>query len=109
MAQRMEVQFTDDIDGGPADTTISFVVDGTGYEIDLSAAHAEEVRQAVQPFLAAARKAGSSRRRAGRVVRASGPAPSAVRAWARTEGIKVSDRGRVPAELIVKYREAHAH
>ncbi|HUZ23875.1 MAG TPA: Lsr2 family protein [Streptosporangiaceae bacterium] len=107
MAQRMEVQFTDDIDGGPADTTISFAVDGTGYEIDLSAAHAEEIRQAVQPFVTAARKVGG--RRTGKSGRAVGPDPSAVRAWARTEGMKVSDRGRVPADLIVKYREAHAH
>lgn len=107
MAQRMEVQFTDDIDGGPADTTISFVVDGTGYEIDLSAAHAEEVRQAVQPFVAAARKVGSSGRRASRGARASGPPPATVRAWAKTEGIKVSDRGRVPAELIVRFQAAN--
>jgi Lsr2 len=107
MAQRMEIQFTDDLDGGPADTTISFVVDGTAYEIDLSTAHAEEFRQAVQPFVAAARKVGSSARRAAKGARASGPTPSAVREWAKAEGIKVSDRGRVPAELIVKFREAN--
>jgi hypothetical protein len=107
MAQRMEIQFTDDLDGGPADTTITFAVDGTAYEIDLSAAHAEELRQAIAPFVAAARKVGSTARRAAKAARANGPSPSAVREWAKAEGIKVSDRGRVPSELIVKFREAN--
>jgi hypothetical protein len=107
MAQRMEIQFTDDLDGGPADTTITFAVDGTAYEIDLSAAHAEELRQAIAPFVASARKLGSSTRRAAKAARATGPSPSAVREWAKAEGIKVSDRGRVPAELIVKFSEAN--
>jgi hypothetical protein len=107
MAQRMEVQFIDDIDGGPADTTISFTVDGTSYEIDLSAAHAEEFRAAIRPFIAAARKVGATTRRAAKGVRSAGPSPSAVREWAKAEGIKVSDRGRVPAELTVRFREAN--
>jgi hypothetical protein len=109
MAQRMEVQFIDDIDGGPADTTISFTVDGTSYEIDLSAAHAQEFRAAIQPFIAAARKIGGSTRRASKTARATGPSPSAVREWAKAEGIKVSDRGRVPAELTVRFREANVN
>ena len=107
MAQRTQIVFTDDLDGGPADTTVSFTVDGTAYEIDLSTAHAEEFRTALQPFVAAARRVGSSSRRAGKSGRSGGPAPSAVREWAKGEGIKVSDRGRVPAELIVKFQAAN--
>jgi hypothetical protein len=107
MAQRMEIQFIDDIDGGPADTTVSFGIDGTAYEIDLSAAHAEEFRSALQPYLAAARKVGGSARRASRSARSGRPSPSAVREWAKAEGIKVSDRGRVPAELVVRFQEAN--
>ncbi|HEY5018597.1 MAG TPA: Lsr2 family protein [Streptosporangiaceae bacterium] len=107
MAQRTQIVFTDDLDGGPADTTVSFAVDGTAYEIDLSAAHAEEFRVALQPYVAAARRVGSSSKRAAKAGRSGGPNPSAVREWAKTEGIKVSDRGRVPAELIVKFQAAN--
>jgi hypothetical protein len=106
MARKMQVVFTDDIDGGPADETVKFAIDGTAFEIDLSTAHAEELRQALQPFIAAARKVGGSTRRASRSSRPAGPSPSDVRAWAKAEGLKVSDRGRVPDELIVKFRAA---
>jgi hypothetical protein len=106
VAQRTQIVFTDDLDGGPADTTVSFAIDGTAYEIDLSAAHAEELRAALQPFVAAARRVGGGTRRAAKGTR-TGPSPSAVREWAKTEGIKVSDRGRVPAELIVKFQAAN--
>jgi hypothetical protein len=106
MAQRMEVQFIDDIDGGPADTTVIFAVDGTTYEIDLSAAHAAELRAALEPFVRVARRVSSGSRRSGRSARSARPSPSAVREWARSEGIKVSDRGRVPAELVVRFQEA---
>jgi hypothetical protein len=100
----MEIQFIDDIDGTPADETIRFGIGGANYEVDLSAAHAQQLRKAVQPFIEAARRASS--RRAASPRRAGGPSPAAVREWAKSEGIKVSDRGRVPAELIVKFQTA---
>jgi Lsr2 len=111
MAQRTQVVFTDDIDGSEADTTIRFAVDGAASEIDLSAVHAGEFRKAVQPFIDAARKAGGSgaSRRAGTSrasSRPSGPSPSDVRAWAKDQGIEVKDKGRVPAELIVRFQAA---
>jgi hypothetical protein len=109
MAQRTEVRFVDDLDGSEADETVHFAVDGVQYEIDLSAAHAEELRAALKPFTDAARRVGRSTRSAGRSPRPSGPSPSAVREWARVEGIKVSDRGRVPAELVVKFQAASTH
>lgn len=64
MAQRAEINFVDDLDGSPANTTVSFAIDGTSYEIDLTTAHAQEFRDAVQPFIAAARRTGRSGRRA---------------------------------------------
>jgi hypothetical protein len=106
MAQTMQVVFTDDMDGGPAHETVNFGVDGTAFEIDLSTAHAEQLRQALEPYIAVARKMGGSSRRASRISRPAGPSPSDVRAWAKAEGLKVSDRGRVPDELIVKFRAA---
>jgi Lsr2 len=105
MAQKMQVVFTDDTDGGPADETVKFAIDGTAFEIDLSAAHADELRLALRPYIAVARKVSGSTRRASRS-RPAGPSPSDVRAWAKAEGLKVSDRGRVPDGLIVKFRAA---
>jgi D-alanyl-D-alanine carboxypeptidase len=110
MAQRTQVVFTDDIDGSPADTTIRFAVAGTAREIDLNAAHAEQFRQSVQPFIDAARKASGSASRRASASRASSrpaaPSPSEVRTWARGQGIEVKDKGRVPAELIVRFQAA---
>jgi Lsr2 len=108
MAQRTQIVFTDDIDGSDAETTIRFAAGGTEYEIDLNAAHAAEFRQAVRPYVDAARKAarGSPRQPGRSPSRAAGPDPSQVRAWARGQGLKVSDRGRVPDELIVRFRAA---
>jgi Lsr2 len=110
MAQRTQVVLTDDIDGSEADTTIRFAVDGTASEIDLNAVHAEEFRKALRPFIDAARKAGGGTSRRVSTGRASsrpnGPTPSDVRAWARGQGIEVKDKGRVPAELIVRFQAA---
>jgi hypothetical protein len=105
MAERIEVQFVDDIDGGPADTTLRFGVDGTSYEIDLSSAHAEELRNALRPFIAMARKPAAGRR-AARARRYPAPNPILVRDWARRQGIKVSSRGRLPDELVDLFQAA---
>jgi Lsr2 len=109
VAQRTEIVFTDDLDGGPADETVRFGIDGTQYEIDLSKTHADELRSALEPFVASARRAaggGGARRPARPAARRGGPSPSDVRAWARSEGIEVKDKGRVPAELVVKFQAA---
>jgi hypothetical protein len=109
VAQRTEIVFTDDLDGGPADETVRFGIDGTQYEIDLSKPHAGELRSALEPFIASARRvtaAGGGSRRASRPAARRGPNPSDVRAWARSEGIEVKDKGRVPAELVVKFQTA---
>ena len=108
MAQKIQTLFIDDIDGGEAEGTVRFGLDGTEYEIDLSAKHDEELRAALGTYVAHARKlGGTARRPAAR----SGRKPSAgdtvaVRAWARENGYDIKDRGRVPADLVAKYREA---
>jgi Lsr2 len=105
MAQRVEIQFIDDIDGTPATETIRFGVGGADYEIDLSAEHAKEFREAMEPFVAGARRVtGGGRPARGR---SGGPAPAAVRQWARSAGIEVSDRGRVPDDLIAQFQAAN--
>ena len=73
MAQKVQTLLIDDLDGGEADGTVRFGIDGTDYEIDLSARHAEALRKALGPYLGAARRAsGSAARRLGRGL--SGPA-----------------------------------
>jgi len=109
MAQKVQVLFTDDLDGSEAEGTVSFALDGTAYEIDLSTQNAAKLRSVLGPYTSAARKAGGASRRAGqgRTRRAAGGVnPVEVREWAKTNGIDVNDRGRVPASVIARYREA---
>jgi len=109
MAQRIQTLFIDDIDGGEADGTVRFALDGAEYEIDLSSKHDEELRSALRSYIAHARKVSGSARK-GAPAR-PGRKPStvdtvAVRAWARENGHDIKDRGRVPADLVAKYRAA---
>jgi Lsr2 len=110
MAQKIQTLLIDDLDGGQAEGTVRFGLDGAEYEIDLSAKHAEAMRKALEPYVSAARRAsGSAARRPGRNGRraaTAGPDSTAVREWAKAQGIEVKDRGRVPAELVVKFKAA---
>ena len=110
MAQKVQTLLIDDLDGGQAEDTVRFGLDGAEYEIDLSAKHAEAMRKALEPYVSAARRAsGSVARRPGRNggrAATAGPDSTAVREWAKAQGIEVKDRGRVPAELVVKFKAA---
>jgi len=109
MAQKVQTFFIDDIDGGEAEGTVHFGLDGTDYEIDLSAAHAEALRKALEEYIGAGRKvSGPARRGRGssRRTASGGPNSSDVREWAKAQGIEVKDRGRVPADLVVKFQAA---
>jgi hypothetical protein len=107
MAQHIQTLFIDDIDGGPAEGTVRFGLDGTDYEIDLSTEHNEELHKVLAGYVAHARKAGGTARRGPRGRRGDGaPDTRKVREWARAEGIDIKERGRVPAEVIEKYKAA---
>jgi hypothetical protein len=112
VAQKITTLFIDDIDGGAAEGTVRFALDGTEYEIDLNAKHSDELRSALGKYVTHARKVGGAARRAGRTAgRASRGAGSAlntteVRNWARENGYDIKDRGRVPADLVAKYQAA---
>ncbi len=110
MAQKVQTLFVDDIDGSDAEGTIRFGLDGTEYEIDLSTAHATELRETLSKYVSAGRRISGPARRTGRGAarkgRTSGPSPSKVREWAKGQGIEVRDRGRVPNELVVKFQAA---
>jgi len=111
VAQKIQTLFIDDLDGSEAEGTVRFGLDGTEYEIDLNAEHAQALRDALARYVRAARRArGSARRpaRAGRRAPAGGMDSTEVREWAKAQGIEVKDRGRVPAELVARFRAATA-
>lgn len=97
MAQSVQIISEDDLEGGPAEETVQFGVDGRQYEIDLSTANAEKLREALRPYAAAGRRAPSkSARTAGpRSSTGSNPETAKIRAWAKENGHQVSDRGRI--------------
>jgi hypothetical protein len=111
VAQKVQTLFVDDIDGSDAEGTVRFGLDGTDYEIDLNAKNAQALRDALARYTGAARRvSGSTRRqpRSGRKASANGLNTTEVREWAKAQGIEVKDRGRVPAELMVKFKAATA-
>ena len=107
MAQQIQTVFIDDIDGGEAAGTVRFALDGVDYEIDLSIEHTDELHTALGTYIGHARKVGGTSRRAPRGRRAgSAIDTTAVRSWAREQGIDIKDRGRVPANIVARYEAA---
>lgn len=110
MAQKVLVQFVDDLDGTSSEdvATVQFGLDGVAYEIDLNDANAERLRKICGDYVAAARRTG------GRVKRGTAPAGKAARAgeagqireWALENGFELSGRGRIAAHVIEAYQEA---
>lgn len=109
MAQIREVRLIDDLDGAPADETIEFGIDGRSYEIDLSGKNAGKLRDVFAAYVGAARRISATRRRS---TGPAGPARrpaidreqnQAIREWARKRSMKVSERGRIPAEILEAY------
>lgn len=111
MAQRTIVEFIDDLDGGTAEGTVTFALEGVEYEIDLSAEHQEELRTILAPWIEAGRRVGGRRTRSnGSSTPQSGQRRElleAMRTWGRANGYKVSNRGRVSRELQEAYEQAH--
>lgn len=110
MAQRVQIILEDDSDGSAADETVSFGLDGVEYEIDLSSRNASKLRESLAVWTGHARKTGGRRRRATSAAAKGGDStsPSDVRAWAQSQGLEVSSRGRVSAEVREAYDKAHA-
>lgn len=113
MAQRVQIILEDDYDGGEADETVSFGLDGAEYEIDLSTANATDLRNALAPWLGHARKLGGRKRSRSASPRAAsadsgGSSTSDIRAWALENGMDVSSRGRISSEVREAYEKAHA-
>jgi hypothetical protein len=108
MARKVQVLLEDDIDGSPGAETVQFSLDGKSYEIDLSVANAEKLREAFAPWIGAGRRSSAAtgsepRRRASR--RSEDTAD--IRRWATDNDIPVSTRGRISADLRARYEAAH--
>jgi len=103
MAQKTQVILVDDVDGSEANQTVTFALDGVTYEIDLNDEHAAALRESLEEWVGKARRTGG-RRSSGRR-RSSGPSDTQkIREWAREQGLEVSDRGRVSAEVRISVR-----
>ncbi|WP_250002106.1 Lsr2 family protein [Actinoplanes sp. M2I2] len=107
MAKQTITVLTDDLDGGDADHTIEFGLDGVNYTIDLSEKNAGKLRKALDPYLTVASKisrtAGNGRaatRPAAAPARANRDQNQAIRAWASKNGYEVSERGRIPSSIV---------
>lgn len=107
MSTRTIVELIDDLDGTPATETITFSLDGKEYEIDLNDDHARGLRSLVSPWAEHARKVSSTPSRA-RSRSGKDYDPAKVRAWARSQGIEVSARGRLDQGIIIAYKAGHA-
>ncbi|WP_300014611.1 Lsr2 family protein [Pseudonocardia sp.] len=112
MAKQTTITLVDDIDGSEADEQIEFAIDGKAYEIDLSAANVSRLRDALAPFVSAARRSGSTRRGGSA---STGPSRAgtdreqnqAIREWAQQQGMKISERGRIPSNVLEAYHQNH--
>jgi hypothetical protein len=108
MARSVAVVVTDDMDGSPNAETVTFGLDGVTYEIDLSTGNRAKLERDIAPYIDAGRRIARSRNRSGQG-RAAGPRidRAAVRVWAKENGIQVSERGRISAQLMSEYEAAH--
>ncbi|WP_326598427.1 histone-like nucleoid-structuring protein Lsr2 [Streptomyces sp. NBC_01803] len=114
MAQKVQVLLLDDLSGGEADETVTFALDGKTYEIDLNSDNADKLREALEPYVKAGRRAGGARAARGRTRTPAAPAAGGaagqdtakIRAWAKENGYEVNDRGRVPANIREAYEKA---
>jgi hypothetical protein len=108
MSRNVSVIITDDLDGSDNAETVSFGLGGVTYEVDLSKKNRAKLEKALAPFIEAGRRApGGGRRRAASRAGSSSIDRTAVRAWARAAGLKVSERGRISADIMRRYEEAH--
>ena len=114
MARRIVHQLVDDIDGTLLDVgegeTVHFSLNGVAYEVDLTNSHAQELRDALAPYIAAGRRASgatASRPAAPRRRAARSSETVEIREWAKKQGLKVSERGRIAADVLEAYHAAH--
>ena len=111
MAHKVSVTYACDFDDKeiPAgqQRTITFGIDGQDYEIDLCARHGEKLGEVVGKFAEHARKAAVKGPRPKRRTTANRQRSAEIRAWAKSSGIEVSDRGRIPGHVLAGFESSH--
>ncbi len=112
MAQKTTRKLVDDLDSSPAVQTVRFGYDGHTYEIELSEEHAAELDEFLAPYLEHARRVGDGTRtgrgrRPPRQPRQTREDTRAIRVWAWDHGYQVSERGRIPTDVVAAYQAAH--
>ncbi|MDQ0951634.1 hypothetical protein QFZ24_005557 [Streptomyces phaeochromogenes] len=110
VAQKVQVLLVDDLDGGEADETVTFALDGKTYEIDLTTANADKLRGLLEPYVKGGRRTGgraSGSRGKARAASGGSQDTAQIRAWAKENGYEVNDRGRVPASIREAYEKAN--
>jgi hypothetical protein len=107
MAQKVQIELIDDLDGTEAEATVYFGLDGKSYEIDLSHDNSKKLHEALDEWIAAARKAGAHRKAAKGAPRTSSAVTSAVRSWASANGYSINERGRIPQQILAAYQAAN--
>lgn len=108
--KRITTELVDDLDGTVITPggggTVTFALDGASYEIDLGRANHQALRDALAPFIAAARSTGRRSSGAPRKRSSGSSDTAAVREWAQRNGYTVGDRGRIPADIRDAYTAA---
>lgn len=110
VAKRTTVVVQDDLDGTEGATTVKFGLDGRSYEIDLSEKNEKALRKALEKYLGAATQVAKTPATGGRQKYGTGPArrdTKHIREWLRGQGVEISDRGRIPTDLMQRYEAAN--
>jgi hypothetical protein len=109
VAQKTVVELVDDLDGGEADETVTFAIDGVDFMIDLSTENASRLRDTLAEYVGHARRTGGRKGRSQAVSNGTNGKPDtqAIREWARSQGEAVAERGRISHDLLVRFQEAH--
>lgn len=118
MAQKTIVTLVDDLTGEEAEniSTVEFALDGVTYELDLTDENSTKLHDSLSQYAKAGRKIGGRRRsgpRPGRPSKSTGRTAGynretlkSIREWAKKNGHNVSDRGRLPAEVLQAWQTA---
>lgn len=104
MTAQTTIILIDDVDGGAATESVVFGLDGATYEIDLDADHAAQLRAVLAPVVAAGRRVSPRGAAVTRVV--TDYDPRALRAWAAAHQVALPARGRIPADVVARFRAA---
>jgi hypothetical protein len=119
--RQTRVELIDDRDGSAADETVDFGLDGITYQIDLNEKNAAELRELLLPYTAAARRTGPGGIARLRVEGVAGSRPArparstadrerltAIRQWGKANGYTISDRGRIPQDVVDAFDAAQS-